>query len=90
MATASYCYYYYYCYCMLRTSIPIIRRCLPVWTGSRRAEAQRESLKQRAGYWLGVQDALRGSWDLVSKVLSTLSAVISNYKYSYLTLNPKP
>ena len=27
---------------------------------------------------------LKGSWDLVSKVLSTLSGVISTYKYSYV------
>ena len=31
---------------------------------------------------------LGGSWDLVSKVISTLSGVISNYKYSYLNYNP--
>ena len=31
---------------------------------------------------------LRGSWDLVSEVISTLSGVISNYKYSYLSYNP--
>ena len=29
---------------------------------------------------------LGGSWDLVSKVISTLIGVISNYKYSYLFL----
>ena len=27
---------------------------------------------------------LKGSWDLISKVLSTLSGVISTYKYSYV------
>ena len=35
-----------------------------------------------------IRQLLRGSWDLVSKVISTLSAVISNYKYSYLSYNP--
>ena len=34
------------------------------------------------------KDLLRGSWDLVSKGISTLSGVISNYKYSYLSYNP--
>ena len=29
-----------------------------------------------------------GSWDLVSKVISTVSVVVSNYKYSYLTYIP--
>ena len=31
---------------------------------------------------------LGGSWDLVSTVISTLSGVISSYKYSYLNYNP--
>ena len=31
---------------------------------------------------------LGGSGDLVSMVISTLSGIISNYKYSYLTYNP--
>ena len=31
---------------------------------------------------------LGGSWDLVSTVISTLSGVISNCKYSYLNYNP--
>ena len=31
---------------------------------------------------------LGGSWDLVSKVKSTLIGVISSYKYSYLIYNP--
>ena len=31
---------------------------------------------------------LGGSWDLVSKVISTINGVISNYKYSYLNYNP--
>ena len=31
---------------------------------------------------------LGGSWDLVSTVISTLSGLISNYKYSYLNYNP--
>ena len=31
---------------------------------------------------------LEGSWDLVSKVISTLNGVMSNYKYSYLVYNP--
>ena len=31
---------------------------------------------------------LRGSWDLVSKVISPLIGVIGNYKYSYLIYNP--
>ena len=34
------------------------------------------------------QSVLGGSWDLVSKVISTLIGVISNYKYSYLIYNP--
>ena len=33
------------------------------------------------------QLVLGGSWDLVNKVISTLSGVISNYKYSYLNYN---
>ena len=32
----------------------------------------------------GVQGILGGSWDLVSKVISTSIEVISKYKYSYL------
>ena len=31
---------------------------------------------------------LGGSWDLVSRVISTLIGVISNYKYTYLNYNP--
>ena len=31
---------------------------------------------------------LGGSWDLVSKVISTLIGVISSYKYSYHSYNP--
>ena len=31
---------------------------------------------------------LGGSWDLVSKVISTINGVISRYKYSYLNYNP--
>ena len=31
---------------------------------------------------------LGGSWDLVSKVISPLIGVISNYKYNYLIYNP--
>ena len=31
---------------------------------------------------------LGGSWDLVTKVISTLSGAISNCKYSYLSYNP--
>ena len=31
---------------------------------------------------------LGGSWDLVSKVISTLIGVISSYKYSYHNHNP--
>ena len=34
------------------------------------------------------QTILGGSWDLVSMVISTLSGVISNYKYSCLNYNP--
>ena len=34
------------------------------------------------------EQVLGGSWDLVSKVTSTLSGVISNYTYSYLIYNP--
>ena len=34
------------------------------------------------------ETVLGGSWDLVSTVISTLSGVISNYKYSYLNYNP--
>ena len=33
-------------------------------------------------------DVLGGSGDLVSKVISTLIGVISNYKHSYLIYNP--
>ena len=31
---------------------------------------------------------LAGSWDLVSRVISTLSGVISKYSYSYLNYKP--
>ena len=31
---------------------------------------------------------LGGSWDLVTRDISTLIRVISNYNYSYLTYNP--
>ena len=31
---------------------------------------------------------LGGSWDLVSRVISTLNGVISIYKYSYLNYDP--
>ena len=37
--------------------------------------------------WLN-SPVLGGSGDLVSKVISTLIGVISNYKYSYLIYNP--
>ena len=37
---------------------------------------------------LGVLSLLGGSGDLVSKVISTLIGVISNYKYNYLIYNP--
>ena len=61
-----------------------------------------EPAKDRAGPWPpgGVARAARllccpsgniilgGSWDLVSRVISTLIGVISNYNYSYLTYNP--
>ena len=36
----------------------------------------------------GSETILGGSWDLVSKVISPLIGVISNYKYSYLIYNP--
>ena len=32
--------------------------------------------------------ALGGSWDLVSTVISTLTGVMSNSKYSYFIYNP--
>ena len=35
---------------------------------------------------LGV--TLRGSWDLVSRAISTLTEVISRYNYSHLIYNP--
>ena len=41
------------------------------------------------GLGLGVQGVLGGSWDLVSKVISTLIGAISNYKYSYHNYNPR-
>ena len=31
---------------------------------------------------------LEGSWDLVSRVISTSTRVISRYNYSYLIYNP--
>ena len=31
---------------------------------------------------------LGGSWDLVSRVISTLTGVVSSYKYSYHNSNP--
>ena len=47
-------------------------------------------LRQLRAFDWRVQDlrVLGGSWDLVSTVISTLSGVISNYKYSYLNYNP--
>ena len=38
--------------------------------------------------FLVTTSVLGGSWDLVSMVISTLSADISSYKYSYLNYNP--
>ena len=35
-----------------------------------------------------IRAVLGGSWDLVSKVISTLIVVISSYKYSYPNYNP--
>ena len=37
---------------------------------------------------LQTKTLLEGSWDLVGTVISTLSGVISNYKYSDLNYNP--
>ena len=37
---------------------------------------------------IGFNTVLGGPWDLVSKVISTLSGVMSNYKHSYLKYNP--
>ena len=39
-------------------------------------------------YAIEPQGILGGSWDLVSKVVSTLIGVISSYKYSYPNYNP--
>ena len=39
-------------------------------------------------YGNGFEGLLGGSGDLVSKVISPLIGVISNYKYSYLIYNP--
>ena len=39
----------------------------------------------KIGFGLGL---LGGSWDLVSKVISALIGVVSNYKYSYPIDNP--
>ena len=36
----------------------------------------------------GTCSILGGSWDLVSRVISTLIGIISNSHYSYLTYNP--
>ena len=36
---------------------------------------------------LQVWTLLGGSWDLVNTVISTLSGVISSYKYNYLNYN---
>ena len=44
--------------------------------------------QRRQGILRSVTGLLEGSWDLVSTVISTLSGVISNYKYSYLNYNP--
>ena len=35
-----------------------------------------------------VNGLLGGSWDLVSRVISALTGVISSYKYSYHNSNP--
>ena len=42
----------------------------------------------RIGLLPRFQSVLGGSGDLVSKVISPLIGVISNYKYSYLIYNP--
>ena len=32
---------------------------------------------------------IAGSWEITSKVISTLSRVVSTYKYGFLTVNPE-
>ena len=48
----------------------------------------REPLPARNLKILKPKTILGGSWDLVSMVISTLSADINSYKYSYLNYNP--
>ena len=52
---------------------------------------RRYSLVYNIPYVFKPEDArlLGGSWDLVSMVISTLTGVISSYKYSYLNYNPR-
>ena len=53
--------------------------------------AKSRSLKGMPVKWplvVQVPKVLGGSWDLVSKVISTLIGVISKYKYSYPNYNP--
>ena len=45
-------------------------------------------LKPPSGYGSNILSLLGGSWDLVSRVISTLIGVISNYNCTYLTYNP--
>ena len=54
-----------------------------------KASSQPISLPGRYPFWgFSCLGQLGGSWYLVSKVISTLSGVISIYKYSYLNSNP--
>ena len=59
-----------------------------------RASASREceSLRIAEGFFIRVQGfpqtLLGGSWDLASRVISTLIGVISHYNCTYLTYNP--
>ena len=45
-------------------------------------------LEEMARYPSGGIELLRGSWDLVTRVISILIGVISRNNYSYLTYNP--
>ena len=87
-----------YC-CLAYSSWPIVR---PFKGASRVLQGQYHAMLKNIcrvlfgqNMILGKQDSvlvsmelLKGSWDIVSKVISTPIGVISTYNYSYLTYNP--
>ena len=65
-----------------------MRVCVCVCVGVLDLEAGFGYFLFRGQRFLRTKRLLGGSGDLVSKVISTLIGVISNYKYSYLIYNP--